>query len=68
MNISIASPHFGRGSGQLNGSFREFKSDASPFSKHSGKNQTNITESEGRKLINIRKISSGLLLRLDRFV
>jgi hypothetical protein len=44
MNISIASPHFGRGSGQLNGSFREFKSDASPFSKHSGKNQTNITE------------------------
>ena len=57
MNISIASPHFGELTVKRFITFRGFKSCASPFSKQSDKNQTNIKESEGRKLINIRKIS-----------
>jgi hypothetical protein len=39
--------------------FRGLKLCASPFSKQSDKNQTNTKESEGRKLINIRKIFIG---------
>src|SRR5262245_23807837 len=69
MNMSIASPQFGRGRKQLNGSLGS-KSSRSPFSQTvcQESNYYNIKESEGSKLINIRKFHWVRLLCLDCLV
>src|SRR5215831_3313665 len=68
MNISIASPQFGRGRKQLNGSLAQSEPLAVFQTVCQESNYHNIKESEGSKLINIRKFHWVRLLGLDCLV